>query len=209
MTTPGSPPNWSVVGRNLTMRADTARESWRAPAHRRAATPADVFVAARKADADNALFLGEIVARHGWPGQSRVGEDGCRAAVAIAVHADQDRQLQGRFLAALHEAAQQGEATPAQWAHVQDRVLVTCGRPQVYGTQYVYRLDGPGGFLELLPVAEPAALDHRRAQVGLPPYGEQAQILRHHHLASSSVSSLASRTGGARPPPLREAAYAP
>ncbi|WP_329453440.1 ATP-binding protein (plasmid) [Streptomyces sp. NBC_01724] len=138
----------------------------------------------------DALFLEEIVARHGWPGRSPVGEDGCRAAVTIAVHADQDRQLQGRFLAAVHEAAQQGEATPAQWAHLQDRVLVTSGRPQLYGTQYVYRPDRPGGRLELLPVAEPDALDRRRAQVGLPPHGEQAQHLRQHHLASLSASPV-------------------
>ncbi|MGW4103159.1 DUF6624 domain-containing protein [Streptomyces sp. NPDC004976] len=189
MTTPGGPPDWTAVGRDLTTRVDTARKWWRTPAHRRAAAVADVF-AARKVDADNALFLGEIVVRYGWPGRSRVGEDGCRAAVAIAVHADQDRQLQGRFLAALHEAAQQGEVTPAQWAHVQDRVLVTSGRPQLYGTQYVYRPDGPGGRLELLPVAEPAALDRRRAQVGLPPHGEQAQRLRRHHLASLSASPV-------------------
>ncbi|WP_217131527.1 DUF6624 domain-containing protein [Streptomyces sp. AC558_RSS880] len=190
MTTPGKPPNWPAVGRDLTMRADTARESWRTPAHRRASAPADALAAARKTDADNALFLGEIVARHGWPGRSQVGENGCRAAVAIAVHADQDRQLQSRFLAALREAAQRGEATPAQWAHVQDRVLVTSGRPQLYGTQYVYRPDGPGGRLELLPVAEPDTLDRRRAQVGLPPHGEQAQHLRRHHLASLSASPV-------------------
>lgn len=189
MTTPGSPPNWAAIGRDLTARADTARESWRTPAHRRVAAPAQAFAAARKADADNALFLGDIVTRHGWPGRSRVGEDGCRAAVAIAVHADQDRQLQSRFLAALHEAAQQGEATPAQWAHVQDRVLVTSGRPQLYGTQYIYRADGPGGRLELLPVVEPDALDRRRAQVGLPVHSEQARLLRGQHLASLPAAS--------------------
>ncbi|PWI04544.1 hypothetical protein DIZ27_44705 [Streptomyces sp. NWU339] len=140
-----------------------------------------MFAAARQADADNTRFLGEIVIRYGWPERSRAGEDGCQAAVAIAVHADQDRQLQGRLLTALREAA------PAQWAHVQDRVLVNSGRPQLHGTQYVYRPDGPGSRLEFLPVDEPAALDHRRAQVGLPPHGEQAQRLHRHHLASLSA----------------------
>ncbi|WP_051779861.1 DUF6624 domain-containing protein [Streptomyces sp. NRRL S-241] len=197
MTTPGSPPDWASIGRDLTARADTARESWRTPAHRRATEPAEAFAAARKADADNALLLGGIVTRHGWPGRSRVGEDGCRAAVAIAVHADPDRQLQSRILAALHAAAQQGEATPAQWAHVQDRVLVTSGRPQLYGTQYLFRPDGTGGRLELLPVVEPDALDRRRAQVGLPPHGEQDGLLRQRHLASLS-------TPGAPPTQLAE-----
>ncbi|MFD8947644.1 DUF6624 domain-containing protein [Streptomyces xanthophaeus] len=190
MTTPGSPPNWVAIGRDLTARADTARESWRTPAHRRAAAPAEVFAAARKSDADNALFLADIVTQHGWPGRSRIGEDGCRAAVAIAVHADQDRQLQSRLLAALREAAQQGEATPAQWAHVQDRLLVNSGQPQLYGTQYVYRPDGPGGLLELLPVAEPDALDRRRAQLGLPVHSEQDRLLRRQHLASLSTSPV-------------------
>ncbi|WP_435057708.1 DUF6624 domain-containing protein [Streptomyces sp. bgisy060] len=187
MTTPSSPPNWPAVARDLIARAGTARQAWRTPAHRRGVAPADVFAAARKTDASNALVLGEIVARYGWPGRSRVGEAGCRAAAAIAVHADQDRQLQERLLAALHEAAQRGEATPAQWAHVQDRLLVTRGQPQLYGTQYVYRPDETGGHLELLPVAEPDALDRRRAQVGLPERSEQAQVLRQQHLASLSA----------------------
>ncbi|MEU3046796.1 DUF6624 domain-containing protein [Streptomyces sp. NPDC006984] len=187
MTEPGTPPHWPAVASDLIARADTARQAWRTPAHRRGAAPADVFAAARKADADNAIFLGGIVARYGWPGRSRVGEDGSCAAAAIAVHADQDRRLQERFLAALHEAAQRGEVTPAQWAHVQDRLLVNRGQPQLYGTQYVYRPDGTGGHLELLPVAEPDTLDRRRAQVGLPPHGEQAQRLRQQHLASLST----------------------
>jgi hypothetical protein len=195
MTTPESPPNWPAIGRDLTARADAARKSWRTPAHRRAATAADVFATARQADADNARYLGEIVARHGWPGRPQVGENGCQAAVAIAVHADPDRELQGRFLAALREAAQRGEATPAQWAHVQDRVLVTSGRPQLYGTQYVYRPDGMGGRLELLPVAEPDSLDRRRVQVGLPLHGEHAQRLRRHHLASLSTTSVVRLAG--------------
>ncbi|MFD3959165.1 DUF6624 domain-containing protein [Micromonospora tulbaghiae] len=195
MTTPGSPPNWAAIGRDLTTRADTAKASWRTPAYRRAAAPTEVVAAARKADADNALFLGEIVARHGWPGRSRIGEDGCRAAVAIAIHADQDRELQLRFLAALREAAQQGEATPAQWAHAQDRLLVNSGQPQMYGTQWIYRPDGTSGRLELLPVADPDALDRRRAQVGLVVHGERAGLLRRQHLASLSdpVVSLVER----------------
>ncbi|MBM9624713.1 hypothetical protein JE024_40015 (plasmid) [Streptomyces zhihengii] len=107
--------------------------------------------------------------------------------MAIAVHADQERQLQLRFLAALREAAQRGEATPAQWARAQDRLLVNSGQPQMYGTQWIYRPDGTGGRLELLPVTEPDALDQRRAQVGLAVHGERAGLLRRRHLASLSA----------------------
>ncbi|ODA71629.1 DUF6624 domain-containing protein [Streptomyces sp. AVP053U2] len=201
MTTPGSPLNWPAIGRELTTRAEIARESWRTPAHRRSATPADLFAAARKADADNALFLGEIVVRYGWPGRSQVGENGCQAAVAIAVHADQDRQLQSRFLAALHEAAQQGEATPAQWAHVQDRMLVNSGQAQLYGTQHWYR---PDGLLEPHPITDPAQLDARRADAGLPPYTEQARRLRERHGPIASLSAPAA-VGPAPAPDARAA----
>ncbi|MFD7341087.1 DUF6624 domain-containing protein, partial [Streptomyces violascens] len=174
--------------RDLIARASATRTTWRTPAHRLATASADAFAAARQTDADNAQALVTLVAEGGWPGRSRVGEEGCRAALVIALHADHDRSLQSRLLDALHQAATRGEATPAQWAHLQDRLLVNSGKPQLYGTQYVYRPNESGGRLELLPVDEPDALDRRRAQVGLSPHGEKAQLLRRHHLASLSTT---------------------
>ncbi|MFJ3933762.1 MULTISPECIES: DUF6624 domain-containing protein [unclassified Streptomyces] len=190
MTAPGNPPDWTTTTRDLIARADATRRRWRTPAHRLATASAEALTAARQTDADNAHALGAIVAQGGWPGRSRAGEDGCRAALVIALHADHDRDLQSRLLDALRQAAQQGDATPAQWARLQDRVLVNSGKPQLYGTQYVYRPDGSGGRLEPAPVAEPDALDRRRAQVGLPAHSEQARLLRGHHLASLSTTPV-------------------
>ncbi|MET9117556.1 DUF6624 domain-containing protein [Streptomyces longwoodensis] len=201
MTTPGSPPNWPALGRGLTTRADTTSKSWRTPAQRRAAAAAGEFAAAREADAANVPFLGETIVRYGWPGRPQVGEPGCQAAVAIAVHADQDSPLQSRFLATLRKAAQRVEATPAPWAHVQHRMLGISGRPQLYGTQYAHRQDGAGGRLELLPVAEPDALDRRRAHVGLSPHGEQAQRLHRHHSAPLSAPVASTVRLAERPAP--------
>ncbi|MFJ3934143.1 DUF6624 domain-containing protein [Streptomyces sp. NPDC090029] len=191
MTAPGNPPDWPAIARDLIARADATRRTWQTPAHRlAAAASAEAFAAASQTDADNAQALGTIVAQGGWPGRSRAGEDGCRAALVIALHADHDRSLQSRLLDALHQAATRNEATPAQWAHLQDRLLVNSGKPQLYGTQYLYRPNESGGRLELLPVAEPDALDRRRAQVGLPAHAEQAQLLRRHHLASLSTTPV-------------------
>ncbi|CAL9587769.1 hypothetical protein SUDANB106_05177 [Streptomyces sp. enrichment culture] len=189
MTIPDAPPDWPRIARDLLHRAEKARHTWRTPAHQLAASP-DALAAARQTDIDNAQVLDAIVARHGWPGRARVGEDGCQAAVLIALHADHDRNLQSRLLHSLHQAATRGEATRAQWAHLQDRLLVNVGRPQLYGTQYAYRPAPDGGRLELLPVHELESLDHRRDQVVLPPHGEQAQRLRRHHLASLSTTPV-------------------
>jgi hypothetical protein len=48
--------------------------------------------------------------------------------------ADHDPGLQRAFLHALRGAAAQGEASPAELAHLEDRVRVHAGQPQLYGT---------------------------------------------------------------------------
>lgn len=54
--------------------------------------------------------LGEIVAEHGWPTRSLVGDDGATAAWAIAQHSDLDPQFQRQMLELMWAAAAVGEA---------------------------------------------------------------------------------------------------
>jgi hypothetical protein len=61
-----------------------------------------------------------------------------------------------------------GDAAPRDLAYLTDRVLMHRGEPQVYGTQYQVM----EGKLTLWAVREPAGLDQRRAELGLPPEAE-------------------------------------
>jgi hypothetical protein len=104
-----------------------------------------------------------------------VGEDGAHAAWCLAQHADPDHQ--SKFLGLLRAAAAAGEASVRDLAYLEDRVRVFGGRPQLYGTQFMYDKDE----LKPLPIEDPENLDQRRAAVGLGPFAEhQAQMHRRH-----------------------------
>jgi hypothetical protein len=114
-------------------------------------------------DADNVQWLRGIVADHGWPGSSLVGDEAANAAWLLAQHADLDPAFQRECLELLTEAAAKDEATPGQLAYLTDRVLIAEGRPQEYGTQVIGRKDG----WEPVNLRDPETVDERRAQASL------------------------------------------
>ncbi|MFD5786836.1 DUF6624 domain-containing protein [Streptomyces sp. NPDC127037] len=178
-------PTHPEIARDLIGRVESAAATWRAPACEREAVPEGVARAARNAIESDSQALRRIVARlQGWPGHTLVGEDGCQAALAIALNSDSAVQV--TLLHLLAEAVRRGDATTAQWAHLHDRCLVRSGRPQTYGTQY--RLYD--GQLEMCPVADPEDLDQQRASVGLPPHRDQFVLLERRHVAAGELASV-------------------
>lgn len=113
---------------------------------------------------ENAHRLSELISQHGWPTISLVGAEGCRAAWLIAQHSICTPDLQRRFLALVTEAAEKGEVRKPQVALLTDRIRFNENKPQMYGT--VLDWDEKG---ELSCVVEdPANLDARRREMGLP-----------------------------------------
>lgn len=110
--------------------------------------------------------LKEIVAEHGWPGISLVGEDGEDAAWAIAQHSDLEPGFQSDALALLRAAVAADDASPGNLAYLEDRVAVGEGRPQLYGTQVGCGEDGPE---PATPIRDEDGLDERRSSAGLAP----------------------------------------
>lgn len=203
LAAPRSPgPLRPALADDLIGRADSARRRRQHHASR----PADPSAYARQlvedTDRANLVALWRIVTRIGWPGRWQVGDAGCQAAVEIAVHADHDVHRQKTLLATLTGAVLRGDATTAQWAHLADRCEVNAGHQQTFGTQYWLLPGGPHPH----PIAEPEALDTRRAGVGLPPYGEQLhRLLRRHHDRLRPGGGTQNACGSARrillPPP--------
>jgi hypothetical protein len=116
--------------------------------------------------------LKEIVAKHGWPGRSLVGEDGAHAAWLIAQHADFDPSFQRDCLERMRAAFEQGEATAMELAFLTDRVYEKEGKPQMYGTQ--------GAFGNPTPEEE-ARVDANRTAIGLEPWRIFIEKRRAHH----------------------------
>jgi hypothetical protein len=116
-------------------------------------------------DDDNTAWLATVVDQVGWPGRSLVGEEGAHAAWLLAQHADRNPAFQRRCLKLLEQAVARGEASPADLAHLIDRVLLASGEEQVYGTQIVAR----AGRYVPARLRDGDAVDDRRAAVGLDP----------------------------------------
>ncbi len=120
-------------------------------------------------DAPRTERLAEIIDEHGWPGYSLVGEEAEDAAWAIAQHSDHDVEFQQYALHHLVVAAEADDASPGNVAYLTDRVAVNLGEPQVYGTQVACGEDGPA---PVVPIAEEASVDDRRADASLPPLAD-------------------------------------
>jgi len=126
-------------------------------------------------DEANTTWLAELAERVGWPGWTMVGEDGAHAAWLMAQHADPEHQR--KFLGLLRAAVAADDASAGDLAYLEDRVRVFGGRPQLYGTQFMYDKDE----LKPQPIEDPENLDQRRAAVGLGPFAEyEARMHRRH-----------------------------
>ncbi|MBT2366157.1 hypothetical protein J7E88_12775 [Streptomyces sp. ISL-10] len=168
-------PQRQDIASDLLDRAEKARE-FRSKRSRDQLSQAEISMG-RHGDHANAQVLRRVVADHGWPGRSLVGEDAADAAWQIVLHADHLPDFQRLALRMMVTAVERGEATIQQWAHLHDRCSINSGTAQTYGTQY--RI-GPNG-VEALPVREPERLDARRASVSLPPSAAAYEALRRRH----------------------------
>ena len=128
-------------------------------------TPEELFAQMGAVDRDNTERMKEILAEHGWPGWSLVGEEGSTAAWALVQHADLDPEFQEVALAYLMGAVEAGDASRGDLAYLIDRVRVAKNEPQLYGTQI-----GPGPDGDIAPrtpIEDPDNVDARRAEAGL------------------------------------------
>lgn len=117
----------------------------------------------------------EIIAEHGWPGISLVGEDGANAAWFLVQHAVLDPEFQERCVPLLDDAVRAGEAKGFHLAMLQDRVRIRRGQRQIYGSQH--EIDASGK-LYPLPTEDPENVDRRRKEVGLEPLAERTRFLQ-------------------------------
>jgi hypothetical protein len=132
----------------------------------------DVVARGRTIDPENLARLRVIVAEYGWPGQGLVGKDGTEAAFLLVQHADLVFQKE---MLPLVEAAYHAQQLPGQdYALLTDRVLVREGKRQRYCTQFQVR------DRDLIPdpIEDEAAVDERRADLGLPRLAEYLRLMR-------------------------------
>ena len=115
----------------------------------------------------NAARLREIIAAHGWPGKTLVGEEACEAAWMVVQHDIGEPEFMRSMLAVFNRETARGELKAKWSALTEDRIRMFEGRPQLYATNMNWNERGE---MEVGAVEDPEHLDERRASVGLPPY---------------------------------------
>lgn len=121
-------------------------------------------------DAANLARIVGIIDSNGWPNRSSVGDKASDAVFFIIQHASESYQK--KYFPMLRAAAAAGEALPKHVALLQDRILMTEGERQLYGSQL--QQNAAGGW-EYYPIEDEENVDRRRAEVGLPPLAENAK----------------------------------
>ncbi len=152
------------IGEARVMDAELRAELLRRVEKDQAARQAGDWGEVKAADAENLAWLKQVIAEHGWPGRAVVGEDGAHSVWLLAQNAAaSDPAFQRHCLDLLTAAVEAGEAARRDLAYLTDRVLLTGGKPQEYGTQVVVR----GGRYEPRNLRDPDTVDERRAAIGL------------------------------------------
>jgi hypothetical protein len=111
-----------------------------------------------------------IIARHGYPGKTLVGEERQDIIWLVLQHAPLEKQE--HYYPLLEDAANKGEMRKSSLAYLLDRIRMRKGLPQVYGSQVV-RDEATGGW-KFHPIEDEANVNKRRAEVGLGPIEEYA-----------------------------------
>ncbi len=109
-------------------------------------------------DDSNMELVAKIFDEKGYPGKSMVGEETQSAAWYVLQHS---REIP-KYFPLVKAAGEKGELPMRLVAMMEDRYLMGKGEPQLYGTQG-QSIDG-NSFI--WPIANPEAVNERRAEVG-------------------------------------------
>ncbi len=133
--------------------------------------PADSAAAAyQRVIRTNFPIVEAIFDRYGYPGYDMIGKGSSDQYFLLVQHSDFQTVFQQRVLAALKEHVERKNASGQSFAFLTDRIELTNGRPQIYGTQVFM-----SGRTTIKPCIDTSAIDLRRASVGLEPLQQYLQ----------------------------------
>jgi VWFA-related protein len=120
----------------------------------------------------NSARLCEIMKTSGWPTTPVVDRAGVLSAFEILKNST-SYELQRDLLPVIVAAVKKDPVQKTEFAGLYDRLRVSAGMKQLFGTQAV----SAGGFLILYPIEDEANVDARRAEFGLGTMKENMQYM--------------------------------
>src|SRR5438552_1197461 len=117
----------------------------------------------RYIDSCNLLQIEALINQYGWPGKSFMGTAGNITVFLVVQHAD--LATQEKYFPLLEKSVAEGESRAADFALLQDRILMREGKPQIYGSQVVFNKDA--GAPEFWQIEDENNVNIRREKAGL------------------------------------------
>jgi VWFA-related protein len=111
---------------------------------------------------DSIAKLCDLIKANGWPMSATVGEDAVSATYYILKNGA-SYEMQRDLLPVILAAVKKDPVQKPEFAGVFDRLRVSAGMKQIFGTQAV----SMGGFLVLYPIQDEKHVNDRRAQFGM------------------------------------------
>lgn len=126
------------------------------------------------ADKSNLKKVVKILDQYGWVGPKKVGGKASQALYIVIQHADDDPNLQIKYLEMFRKAIISGVSDEIiNYAFLSDRVSLYKNKYQIFGTQL--RKEKNGNF-KPLPIKDEKNVDKRRQEVGLGPLRYYLQL---------------------------------
>ncbi|WP_256012199.1 DUF6624 domain-containing protein [Desertivirga xinjiangensis] len=123
-------------------------------------------------DSLNLLKVRPIIDSIGWPGPYEVGNKGGLAIFLVIQHSN--AEVQEKYLPLMRSAAMKGNAILANLALLEDRVAISNGRKQLYGSQVF--VDPKTNSYFLAPIEDEKNLNLRRKEMDLQPIEEYCKL---------------------------------
>ena len=131
----------------------------------------DVWQLIKLSDSSNLVSVDAILQEHGWLGRRQVGEKGSSALFLVIQHAD--IETKEKYLPLLQKVVEQGDANGSNLALLTDRIALSRGRKQIYGSQL--EQDPKSQTYVLSPLEDPDHVDERRAKMDMEPIADYLQ----------------------------------
>jgi len=107
----------------------------------------------------------KLIEENGWPKYSKVGKLAADAPLLIINHHESD-SIRKMYLPQIKKSCLENEGSCMEYAKIQDRILVSEGKSQMYGMQFRYNASRN---LEPFPIENSEYVDKRRKEIGLKP----------------------------------------
>jgi hypothetical protein len=118
-------------------------------------------------DSVNAIKINQVLKTYGWPSTEIITQEGSDAIFLVIQHSD--LSFQEKYLPYVVQAVQQKNIPASYQALLEDRIAISKGQKQKYGTQVGTDKNGKY-YVE--PIQDPENVDSRRASIGLGPLAE-------------------------------------